>query len=34
MSFNDFQNFAKKAGFSRSELMPLTGPTSAVIAYK
>lgn len=34
MSFNDFQKFAKQAGFSRAELMPLTGPTSAVIAYK
>jgi len=33
-TFNDFNKWAKKAGFSSTELMPLTGPASAAIAYK
>lgn len=30
----DFDKWAKEAGFTRTVKMPLTGPTSAVIAYK
>ena len=30
----DFEAWAREAGFHRMEVMPLTGPTSAVIAYK
>ena len=30
----DFDEWAKKIGFKRTEKMPLTGPSSAVIAYK
>jgi predicted O-methyltransferase YrrM len=30
----DFKEMAKEAGFSKTALMPLTGPTSAAIAYK
>ncbi len=30
----DFENWAKQTGFKRADLMPLTGPTSAAIAYK
>lgn len=30
----DFDAWARKAGFSRTEVMPLAGPTSAAIAYK
>ena len=30
----DFKGWALEAGFSRVEVMPLTGPSSAVIAYK
>ena len=30
----EFEMWAKEAGFTRTEKMPLTGPTSAVIAYK
>ena len=30
----DFSSWAEEAGFSRTELLPLAGPTSAVIAYK
>ncbi|HUQ97135.1 MAG TPA: methyltransferase, partial [Chitinophagaceae bacterium] len=30
----NFKTWAKEAGFSRVELMPLTGPASALIAYK
>jgi len=33
-SFADFNNWAKQAGFKSTALMPLTGPTSAAIAYK
>jgi hypothetical protein len=31
---NDFEHWAKTAGFKRVEILPLAGPTSAVIAYK
>ena len=31
---NDFEKWAKKAGFKRTEILPLAGPTSAAIAYK
>jgi hypothetical protein len=30
----DFENWAKGAGFKKTELIPLAGPTSAAIAYK
>ena len=30
----EFENWVKEAGFSRTELMPLNGPASAVIAFK
>ena len=30
----DFDGWAKKAGFKRTEILPLAGPTSAAIAYK
>src|SRR5688500_2933459 len=33
-TFSDFTKWAEKAGFRRTELMPLTGPSSAAIAYK
>ena len=33
-TFNDFDRLAHQAGFSRTEWMPLAGPTSAAIAYK
>lgn len=33
-TMNDFERWAKKAGFKRTELIPLAGPTSAAIAYK
>lgn len=33
-TFDDFNKWAKKAGFSSTELMPLAGPASAAIAYK
>jgi hypothetical protein len=33
-TMNDFDRWAKKAGFSRTEVISLTGPTSAAIAYK
>lgn len=33
-SFSDFNDWAFEAGFSETTIMPLTGPTSAVIAYK
>ena len=32
-TFSDFEKWAKKAGFKRTELIPLAGPTSAAIAY-
>ena len=33
-TFNDFDRLAHLAGFSKTEWMPLAGPTSAAIAYK
>jgi len=33
-TLNDFERWTKAAGFKRSELLPLAGPTSAAIAYK
>ncbi len=30
----DFDGWCKEAGFSRTEVMPLAGPSSAAIAYK
>ena len=33
-TFNDFEKWAKQVGFSSTSLMPLTGPSSAAIAYK
>ena len=33
-SHQDFQRWAKAAGFRRTEVIPLAGPTSAAIAYK
>lgn len=30
----DFRQWCREAGFQRFELIPLTGPTSAVVAYK
>lgn len=33
-SAQDFEGWAKEAGFSQIKVMPLTGPASAVIAYK
>lgn len=33
-TFNDFTGWATKAGFKKTELIPLAGPTSAAIAYK
>ncbi|MCO4292717.1 acetylserotonin O-methyltransferase [Solitalea sp. MAHUQ-68] len=33
-SFADFEKWATKAGFKKVEIMPLTGPCSAAIAYK
>jgi precorrin-6B methylase 2 len=33
-TLNDFERWAKKAGFRKVELLPLAGPTSAAIAYK
>ena len=29
-----YDAWCRKAGFGRTEIMPLTGPTSAAIAYK
>ena len=31
---SDFKRWATKAGFKRTEIIPLAGPTSAAIAYK
>lgn len=31
---NDFEGWARTAGFKRTELIPLAGPTSAIVAYK
>jgi len=33
-TMNDFDRWAKAAGFKRTESLPLAGPTSAAIAYK
>lgn len=33
-TFADFERWAKEAGFSRTALIPLAGPTSAAVAYK
>jgi hypothetical protein len=33
-TMNDFERWAKKAGFRHTELIPLAGPTSAAVAYK
>ncbi len=33
-SLSDFEAWAKEAGFKRTELKELAGPTSATIAYK
>jgi len=33
-TFADFDKWAKQVGFKSTSLMPLTGPTSAAIAYK
>ncbi|SMO73570.1 methyltransferase [Solitalea koreensis] len=33
-TFADFNNWAKTVGFKSTSIMPLTGPSSAVIAYK
>ncbi|WP_026450414.1 methyltransferase [Aequorivita capsosiphonis] len=33
-TFDDFNKWAKKVGFTSTELMPLAGPASAAIAYK
>lgn len=30
----DFRGWAKEAGFRRTEILPLTGPSAAIIAYK
>jgi hypothetical protein len=30
----DFAGWCKEAGFSRCEVLPLAGPSSAAIAYK
>ena len=33
-TLNDFERWTKAAGFKRTELLPLAGPSSAAIAYK
>lgn len=33
-TFDDFTGWAKTVGFTRTELIPLAGPTSAAVAYK
>ena len=33
-TFSDFNNWAKTVGFTSTSLLPLTGPSSAAIAYK
>ena len=33
-TFRQFESWVKKAGFKKAEIIPLTGPTSAAIAYK
>jgi hypothetical protein len=34
ITFQDFSDLCREAGFSRFELLPLAGPTKAAIAYK
>jgi len=31
---SDFNRWAGKAGFKKTEIVPLAGPTSAAVAYK
>jgi hypothetical protein len=33
-TMNDFERWTRKAGFTRTSLIPLAGPSSAAIAYK
>ena len=33
-TMNDFEKWTKAAGFKKTELIPLAGPTSAAVAYK
>ena len=33
-TFADFQGWCREAGFKRFEVIPLTGPTSAAVAWK
>jgi hypothetical protein len=33
-TFNDFDRLARLAGFTRTDWLPLAGPTSAAVAYK
>ena len=33
-TFNDFTGWAKKVGFKSTSLIPLTGPSSAAVAFK
>ncbi|THH41209.1 methyltransferase [Neolewinella litorea] len=33
-SYSDFRSWADQAGFRRTDLIPLAGPTSAAVAYK
>ncbi len=33
-TLNDFEGWASAAGFKKVEMMPLTGPASAIVAYK
>ena len=33
-TLNDFESWTREAGFKKTELIPLAGPTSAAIAYK
>ena len=33
-TFADFNTWAKKVGFKSTAIIPLTGPSSAAVAYK
>lgn len=33
-TMNDFDGWTRQAGFKRTEIVPLAGPTSAAVAYK
>jgi hypothetical protein len=33
-TFRDFEEWVTEAGFSRTEILPLAGPTSAAVAIK